>query len=394
MSSFHLAIDGNEANTNNRVGSNVYAFHLLREFFQIIEETAQCEVTVLLADQPIADLPPATAKWHYRVITPRRFWTQLAAPWHFYTHQYDYDVLFTPSHYAPRFCCVPYVSTVMDLAFLDYPEQFKRSDLIQLTNWTKYSVMSASKVITISSFTKQEVIKHYSLDPQSIIVAHPSVSFPEHAASKAELVKFLMEHQIKQPYFLYLGTLQPRKNIINLVAAYELFCDDQASNKKGLNALPQLVLAGKQGWLAEPILDRIRRSKVCSKIILTGFIEDSLKPQLYQSALATLLVGFYEGFGIPPLESIHFGTLPIVSNTSSLPEVVGDAGLLVNPYQPQSIADAMSQVFLMPNVMKKRFQQKMLTQRAKFNWHQTAETICHALSEVVNQNLQRRDSCI
>ncbi|KUK79645.1 MAG: Uncharacterized protein XD95_0219 [Microgenomates bacterium 39_7] len=383
MPKLHLAIDANEANVANRVGSNVYAFQIISQFAKIIEEESDVEVTVLLAHSPLKDLPTETRSWQYRIIKPQKLWTQLAAPWHLYTHQYDYNVFFTPGHYAPRYCSVPYVSSVMDLSFLHFPDQFQRNDLLQLSSWTKYSVKNASRVIAISNFTKNEVVKQYNLDPSDIVVAHPSVSLPEYPATKAELIKFLMKLEIRQPYFLYLGTLQPRKNLISLVKAYELFCQQQSPKK--LEELPQLVIGGKIGWLADPIIEAIEQSSVKNNIVLTDYIPEKYKPQLYQAALSTILVGLYEGFGIPPLESIHFGVIPIVSNVSSLPEVVGEAGLQVNPHKPEAIADALNQVFSMPSAIRKSYQDKMQTQRAKFSWQQSAHTIYQVLLDVAKK---------
>ncbi len=383
MPKLHFAIDANEANVHNRVGSNVYAYEIIKQLALVIDEESQVEATVLLAQPPQPDLPPETRAWQYRVIGPQKFWTQLAAPWHLYTHQYDYDVFFTPGHYAPRYCSVPYVSSIMDLGFLHFPDQFQPKDLIQLSKWTQYSVKNANKIIAISDFTKNEAIKQYHLDPDDVVVAHPSVSFPENSATKAELVKYLIKHNIRQPYFLYLGTLQPRKNLIGLIKAYELFCSQQSSKK--MAQLPQLVIGGKIGWMAEPIIEAIDQSPAKGNIILTDYIPNKYKPQLYQAALSTILVGLYEGFGIPPLESIHFGVIPIVSNVSSLPEVVGKAGLQVNPHKPEAIASALDQIFNMPPSIKKSYQDKMQTQRAKFSWQQSARTIYQVLLDVAKQ---------
>lgn len=386
MPKIHLAIDGNEANIPNRVGSNVYAFHIIQELSRIIKHEQDVEATILLANKPIADLPPATDCWRYRTITPRKFWTQLAAPWHLYTHQYDYNVFYTPGHYAPRFCAIPYVSSVMDLAFLTFPDHFAKNDLLQLQKWTAYSVKNARKVVAISQFTKQEIIKHYHLPEDDVVVAHPSVSVPTQPASKAELIKFLLKHKIRQPFFLYLGTLQPRKNLINLIKAYEIFCKEVAQKRKDCGKFPQLVLGGKVGWLTEPILEAIERSPVKSSIILTGYIPQEYKPELYRSATATVLVGLYEGFGIPALESMQYSVLPIVSNSSSLPEVVGESGLLVNPHKPDSIAAALKNACQMPEKEKKLLQSKMQTQRSKFSWRQSAETVFQVLLEVAQEN--------
>ncbi len=374
---FHFAIDGNEANVKNRVGSNVYAFRVISELAKLAEIENDFHATVLLSQPPVGDLPNSSTNWQYRIIKPKKLWTQIAAPWHLYTHQFDYDVYFTPGHYAPRFCSIPYVSSVMDLAYLHFPNQFQKKDLAQLTAWTKYSVKHAKKIIAISKFTKSEIISHYKKNADDIIVAYPGVSFPERKACKAELIKYLINNQIRQPYFLTIGTLQPRKNLINLIKAYELFYQNSKFSEK-----PQLVVAGKIGWLAEPILEAAKNSSVSEHIIFTDFVDEYYKPNLYKEALATIMVGLYEGFGIPVLESLHYNTVPIASNGSGLPEVVGDAGLLVNPHQPEAIANALEKAVLLSKKDISTLKDKMQAQRTRFSWEEAGHTILQVLYEV------------
>ena len=373
----NLAIDANEANVTNRVGSNVYAYHILEELAQLIKQKKQITVTVFLSQPPVFDLPKENNYWHYEVITPAKFWTQFALPLYLFKNKTKFDLFFTPSHYAPRFCPIPYISSVMDLAFLSFPEQFKVNDLIQLKNWTSYSVKNAKKVITISEFSKQEITNHYLKKKSDIVVAYPSTSFTQAEPDSKLINNFLKKFKIKDHYFLFVGTLQPRKNLITLIKAYEEFC--KLKIHKNSQEIPQLVLAGKIGWLSDSIISQLNKSPVKSQIILTGFVPDILKKPLYEKATATVLIGLYEGFGIPVLESISCKTLAIASNSSSLPEVVGESGLLVNPYKVSSITQALAQAWQMTSAQKQQYQQKMLLQTAKFSWQKSAEKIYQVL---------------
>ncbi|MEA2056638.1 MAG: glycosyltransferase family 1 protein, partial [Patescibacteria group bacterium] len=323
----HIAIDGCEANVTQRVGSNVYAFNIIKQISNLLRYKKKTRATVLLSQKPVADMPKERINWQYKIVKPDKFWTQWAEPWHLFFQQNNYDVLYTPGHYAPRLCPIPYVSSVMDLAFLQYQHQFRQTDLFQLEKWTKYSVKKASKVIAISQFTKKEIHQHYGVNPQNIIVAYPDVSLNLKETAPARKKAYFKKHGISQPYFLFVGTLQPRKNLVGLIQAYELFCEKQTGEKP----LPKLVIAGKIGWLAEPILQKIKNSPVRGHIILTSFVPTAIKPILIKNALALTLVGLYEGFGIPALEALYLNTIPIVSESSSLPEVVGKAGLKVDP---------------------------------------------------------------
>ena len=322
---YHIAIDGNEANTPSRVGSNVYAFKILEALYSLTKKRTDLCITIVLANEPNADLPSERNNWHYRVVTPVTFWTQWALPIHLFLHKNTYDVFFTPGHYAPRFCPIPYVSSVMDTAYLSYPEQFKKTDTLKLTNWTEYSVKAAKKVIAISEFTKKCVINSYQREAEDVIVAYPGTTITKHKISNYFRKKTLRKFKIKKPFILFVGTLQPRKNITTLIEAYETFTRLVASRslpdknqKPTSKQTPQLVLAGKIGWLAEPIIERMHSSPLKKYIIQTGFISDKEKQVLYEGAFTSTLMGLFEGFGIPPLESLYYGTPVVVSTTTSL----------------------------------------------------------------------------
>ena len=380
-----IAIDGNEANVKNRVGSNTYAFMIISEIYKLTANRKNIDITILLSSEKLADLPAKRNNWRYMVLGPKKFWTQWALPIHLFLHQKDYQIFFTPSHYAPRISSIPYVSSVMDLAYLHYPEQFRVNDLLQLKNWTKYSVKNARKIITISKFSKKEIQTHYHRLSKDIIVANPSFQFISSAPIE-EIKDFFKAKGIKNKYFLYLGTLQPRKNIAILITAYEEFLRKSAAyNLKSKNKSqkqigePNLVIAGKIGWLAEDILKRIEDSPVKEKIILTGFVEDKFKRALYQNATASLLVSLYEGFGIPALESMQTGTIPIVSDDSSLPEVVGKAGFLVKASNPHEISTAMMKAYQMPYKELLKYKTAMRRQAKKFSWQQSAKIVLKTL---------------
>jgi glycosyltransferase involved in cell wall biosynthesis len=379
MNQIRIAIDGNEANVKNRVGSNVYAFEILWALEKVTRQRPEMSVTVLLSDHPIKDLPISRAGWKYAVVTPKPLWTQFGLPVHLFVHKSQYDVFFTPGHYAPRLSSLPYISSVMDVAYLKFPEQFKSKDAVQLREWTEYSVKHARKVVAISESTKADVIKHYHRKPEDVVVAYPSISLMEVKQSPVRLKAFFRKQKIKSPFIVYVGTLQPRKNLIKLVEAYEKLCRKQASERA---PLPQLVLAGKVGWLADELLSRIEQSTFKANIILTGFVTDEQKYALLEKAQCSVLIGTYEGFGIPPLESLTVGTVPVVANSSSLPEVVGNAGILVNPENVSSIADGLYQALTMSAKEKIKFRKQARKQLQKFSWEKSAKIILEALEEI------------
>jgi len=384
----HIAIDANEANIKNRVGSNVYAFEIIKAIYDLSRSNKNLSFTILLNKKPIADLPSPRSGWKYKILKPALLWTQFAEPIYLFLNYKKIDVLFTPGHYAPRSSSVPYISSVMDLAYLEYPDQFDEKDLIQLKHWTKYSVNKANRVIAISEFTKADVTKHYQKKSTNIVVAYPAIN-KINPASTRQVKKFFKKHQIKKPYFLFLGTIQPRKNLIRLVEAYEQLCrrlsSQQFKKSKKASSLPQLVLAGKIGWLSDPIIDRIKQSSFSQNIILTGYIPNNIKPALYKEAAASLLLGLHEGFGIPPLESLQYDCIPIVSNTTSLPEVVGEAGFQVDPYDIKKISITMEKALKLSIKNKATYKRKGKNQLKKFDWQKSAQIILDTIGQVAHE---------
>jgi glycosyltransferase involved in cell wall biosynthesis len=390
MSSYHFAIDGNEANVLNRVGSNVYAFELLVALEKLLRTTNH-SVTVLLSSAPQPELPTKRKGWNYQVILPKKFWTQWALPLHLYRFRKEYDALLTPGHYAPRFSAIPYVSAVMDTAYLEYPTQFTTQDRVQLRNWTAYSVKRATKILAISEFTKASVIANYSVPTDKIEVVYPAVKELIHSLTPTEKNQFFKDSKITEPYILFVGTLQPRKNIETIIESFELFSRKVASDnlksrhnsKQIISGLPKLVLAGKVGWLADKILARIESSPFKSRIVLPGFISEEQKKSLYQSSLCTVLVGIHEGFGIPPLEAMKYGSIPVVANATSLPEVVGEAGFIVDAFDTKKLAQTFYEVHSLSRTQKAVYRKMGREQAQKFSWEQSAQKTLDILESVV-----------
>ena len=390
----HIVIDGREANAIQRVGSNVYAFHIIWALHDLLTNKEDVTVTVVLSENPQLDLPSPTERWRYKVFGPARFWTQWALPIHLYIHKHEYDVFFTPSHYAPRLCPIPYASSVMDVAFLHFPAFFKKNDLLQLKLWTEYSVRNAQKVITISKHARKAIISAYAKSPDDVVVAYPSVSKTTLKPSLTFIKKTHKKFGIQKPFILYIGTIQPRKNLIALIEALEVLhriTAGRSLQKKRATATEtlekpiQLVLAGKIGWLSEPILERIAQSPLKEHIITTGFITQEEKAVLLGSSSALVLVGLYEGFGIPALEALMYKTIPVVARTSSLPEVVGKAGIIVDPENPHKIAEGIWKALNQTAQERTRFYTEARTQLGRFSWEQSAIQIWNTLCEIVRR---------
>jgi glycosyltransferase involved in cell wall biosynthesis len=376
MKTLHIGINAYEANVVDRVGSNQYAYAVLVELERIALEK-HYKVTIFLPNSPVADMPKERQGWEYRVIPPSFFWTHWRLPislvWDRMIGK-NYDVFLSLGHYAPPICPAPSVMMVMDLAYLQFPEFFKKSDVWKLTHWTDTSVRSASQVIAISEQTKKDILNRYHLETDQVTVAYPGFS-PSHKLSEQETEKTLKTLGISGKYLVYVGTLQPRKNLLRLVQAFEMVVQ-----KKEFKDL-QLIIAGKIGWLADEVIEVVKKSQYAKQIRMLGYVTEEQKAALYAGSELSVLVGLYEGFGIPPLEAMAYGTIPVVSNTASLPEVVGDTGVLVDPYDASAIAQGLETVLQWSREERAKHLVKGKRQATQFTWEHTGNVIMDVLEK-------------
>lgn len=325
-----IGVDGNEANVKQRVGSGQYTYELLKQFARISSK----KFLVYLKDQPVSDLPRETENFKYEVFGPKKFWTQFALPLKL-TFKRDFDVFFSPAHYGPRFSKIPYVVTIHDLSYLHFPEMFKKDDLLQLTAWSKYSIKNSVHIIVPSQTTKDDIVKNYKVLPSKITVTYEGYDesrFKPQPESRIDQVK--KKYKIIGDYIIFVGTLQPRKNLERLIEAFNLI----NGKLKMENGKLSLLIVGKKGWLYEPIFETVKRLNLESKVIFADYVPNDELPALISGTKIYVLPSLWEGFGIPVIEAQACGVPVVVSNTSSLPGIVGESGILVDPENVESIA--------------------------------------------------------
>ena len=281
------------------------------------------------------------------------------------------EVWWSPAHYLPFYTGTPSVVTIHDLAYEFFPDLFLPSDLYKLKNWTRSAVRQASKVIAVSQATKNDLVNLYHLPESKIVVVHNGYDSDIFnltvKASSAPLTHFgLKPHR----YLLFLGTIQPRKNVIKLIQAFHLLKDAGYPGK--------LVIAGRLGWLAEESLAIIKNSPHSHDIIMTGYIDDLTRKTLYTYCDAYVLPSLYEGFGLPAIEAMACGAPVAVANNSSLPEVVGGAGVLFNATDPADLAQAIT------TLQKDRsaWVKKSLSRAKHFSWDKCALETLQVLERV------------
>ena len=375
-----IGIDGNEANVSTKVGIGEYSFQLLRQLKkcqmssvrQAQDKNVKCQI--YLKEQPRSDLPKESDQWQYRVVKPKKLWTQIGLPLDLYTHFPRPDVFFTPSHYAPRFSPIPTVISIMDLSYIYFPSLFNPSDLYQLKNWTEYSAKNATMILTISEASKHDIMRVYGISKDRIRVTYPGLKMP-YSDSAASMEVLQNTYHVNGEYILFVGTLQPRKNIEKLIEAFAKV----VKTHKTLS----LVIVGKHGWLYESILRAPKRFGIEQSVKFLSFVPDQDLAVFYKHAVCYILPSLYEGFGLPVLEAMSYDCPVITSNISSLPEAAGEAALYVDPKNSDDIEAKITEIVENPS-LRKELIEKGKKQIKKFSWEKTAkETL--AVLEVVGK---------
>jgi glycosyltransferase involved in cell wall biosynthesis len=282
---------------------------------------------------------------------------------------------------APPLAPCPVVATIHDLSFEHLPETFNRRSRAQLRLTVRHTARRAARILTLSEFSRRDISETYEIDLDRIAVT-PAAASPHFAriTSETELEGVREKYKIQRDYVLSLSSIQPRKNLVRLIEAYSYLRESHSTGE-----LPQLVLAGKKGWLESDVFRAANQSRVARDILFTGYVADADLPALYSGALCFVYPSYFEGFGLPVVEAMQCGTPVIVGNRTSLPEVVGDAGILIDPFNHKDLADAMAHLLSNPGARDEL--RELGIERAKtFNWLETARLTLQVYEQVVRKS--------
>jgi glycosyltransferase involved in cell wall biosynthesis len=353
-----LAIDASRATRADPTGTERYARDLIRA---LIPLASAHEITLYMRDAPAPDLFPAAPHVTQKVIPLRRFWTHARFAAAIFRDRPD--VTFVPAHTLPFAFPGRAVVTVHDLGYKHFPEAHPTRDRLYLDVTTRYSARRASIVLADSRATADDLTCFYGTPSHKIRIAYPGVDAPP----VGSLDGLRMDFNLPERYFAFVGTLQPRKNIERLVQAFAKVRADHPD--------VGLALAGGRGWLFNPAW-----TAGVKGVHLLGYITEAEKGALLNGSIGLVFPSLYEGFGFPVLEAMHTGTAVITANTSSLPELAGDAALLVDPLDIDSIADAMRRL-LNHDTLRANLIASGQAQAAKFTWDACARETLSALEE-------------
>ncbi len=274
---------------------------------------------------------------------------------------------------APPFAPCPVVVSIHDLSFEHLPLTFKRRSRMQLRLTVRQSARKAARILTLSESVRQDIIDTYGIAPErvtTIPIAAPAHLRP--VTDEEEIRRVRLTYKIAGDYILSVGSIQPRKNLTRLVAAYARLRRKRAEAK-----LPKLVIVGKQAWLYDETLRAIEESGIGDLTVLTGYVPDADLSALYSGAVCFVYPSYFEGFGLPPLEAMQCGAPVIAGNRTSLPEVVGEAGLLVDPFDEACLID--------DSDLRAELRVKGLKRARMFDWHETARRTLSVYRQIVDK---------
>jgi glycosyltransferase involved in cell wall biosynthesis len=280
---------------------------------------------------------------------------------------------------APPFAPCPVVVSIHDLSFEHLPETFNRRSRAQLRLTVRRSARKASQILALSEHARADIIGTYGIAPDRVTAIPLAASDRFRPISdERELQRVRHTYGIAGDYILTVGSIQPRKNLGRLISAYSRLKKNEKTAE-----YPKLVIVGRQAWLFGETLRAIRESGFSDSIVLTGYVPDEDLPALYSGARCFVYPSFFEGFGLPPLEAMKCGVPVVAGNRTSLVEVVGDAGILIDPLDPDAIASGLSRV-LSDQTLREELSAKGLSRSHLFEWRDTAKRTLEVYQRAVD----------
>jgi glycosyltransferase involved in cell wall biosynthesis len=356
-----IAIDAHSVGTGLG-GNESYATNLIEALAEI--DSVNDYTLYVTRDKAVARFSNRWPNFRVRITLPHMPLIRIPITLSAELRSHPVDVLHV-QFTSPPFVPCPVVVSIHDLSFEHLPETFNRRSRAQLRFTVRRSARRAARVLALSEHARRDIISTYKIAPD-LVTAIP-LAAPNHfhpVEDENELRRVRQLYGINGDYILSVGSIQPRKNLARLLSAYERLRQTRPPGR-----LPQLVLVGKRGWLYHETLKAIE--ELGAGVIVTGYVPEADLPALYSGALCFVYPSFFEGFGLPPLEAMKCGTPVVTGDRTSLPEVVGDAGVLVNPFDIEAIASAIS-TLIDDSSLRSRLRIKSLNRARIFDWRETA----------------------
>jgi glycosyltransferase involved in cell wall biosynthesis len=321
-----IGIDASRANAPRRTGAEWYAYHLIQAMKKLGDSGVEY---VLFSREPLRDgleqMPP---HWHGRIVPwqHRPFWTLCGLSWELWRR--PVDLLFQPTHILPLFPSQRVVVTLHDIGFVQRPHLYSVSDRLAHRLAARRAVSIADRILTVSEFSRQEIMAAYGVAPARVSLSPNAVDLAVYSSITLERrMEVLAKYRLTQPFFLFLGRLEAKKNVTNILRAFA-----QLRQRLGAGHRIALVLAGTPGFGYDRIEAAIGDSGLAPHLRMPGYVPEEDLPALIAGAHALVFPSCYEGFGIPILQAQAVGTPVITANHSAMPEVAGTGAMLVTGY--------------------------------------------------------------
>ena len=361
-------IDASRAVTSQRTGTEAYAYHLIEALLRQTEKS-DWRLRLYFNHPPPPDLFPTYSHVSWRIIPFPRLWShaRLAAE----LHSHPPHIFFTPAHVIPVSYRGRSVATIHDLAYEFFPQAYRAGQRLYLRWSSRHNAQRSHLIIAVSAATKRDIERCYQIDAGKIRVIYsgaPQIQPP----NRRQIAQTRQKYNLNAPFMLSVGSIQPRKNLVRLIQAFAKLDEPR----------PNLVIAGKIGWRAQPILDAINElpAAIARQIILPGFVPEQDKASLIAAAELLLYPSLYEGFGFPILEGQALGVPVLTAQNSSLPEIAGDGAMFVEAEHVDSIVAGIRQI-LSDSSLRSRLKQAGRANAAKFGWEQCAQQVWKLLQE-------------
>ncbi|GAK49312.1 glycosyl transferase group 1 [Candidatus Moduliflexus flocculans] len=375
-----IGVEATSAAVTHKAGVGHYVYHLIQAMINAPNAAHQYTLYLRQADpRPLDTLgitPSGASEVAVRVLEFPLLWAQIRLPLELMRH--PQDVYFFPSPTMPLWYLPKRsVVTIHDVAFLFFPDCFSPALRFWLKHSTQRSIRAAAKIITVSEATRQDVLAYYNIAPEKVIAVHHGVHQRFQPLERAVVQAARRRYRLPESFILCIGTLQRRKNIPRLIHAFYLL--------KQKHQIPhKLVLIGQQyrDLPEDEIFSMVTRLSLQQEVIWTGYVPDQDMPALINGAEAFVLPSLYEGFGMPVLEAMACGVPVACSNTSSLPEVAGNAAMLFDPYSVDNMAERLHQL-LTDRDLRLAYREMGLMRAKQFSWEFCAQKTLDVLTSLV-----------
>ena len=372
-----IGIDASRANAHERTGTEWYAYYLIQAMKKFpLPGVEHVLYSRKFLRDGLEDLPPG---WYAKILPWKnlRLWNQFRLSWELLRH--PVDLLFQPTHTLPLYHPKKVVTTLHDIGFERLPKLYRPSELRYHRYTARLAVRAASRILTVSEFSKREIIDFYGVEPARVIVT-PNAVDPQlyHPRISEEAKKAVLEkYRLSRPFFMFIGRLEAKKNLVNILHAFSIF-----KGWRGVGDPIKLLLAGTPGFGYEAIKSEIEKRQLAPHLLLPGYVPEADVPALLASAEVLVFPTRYEGFGIPIVEAQAVGTPVITGDNASMPEVGGAGAAYVKVDEPDDIAEAMRR--LVDDIPYRDSLRAAGFENVKrFSWDESARIATNAILEVL-----------